>query len=155
MKNMFTGKFATILFIASCFISVHSLSLKNKNPIGLKGEALKNFTITLYEKKAKYENIPFAKKEFDSLAGPKQYLTKDDVKTMMDQKAIVAGAKAAPQFVIDRFYNLANTKNNGKITFEQFQPSMVSILTIDIKDFGGDLLKEDPTWKYVPTYNRN
>ena len=147
---MLSVKFATILFITSCFISVHSLSLKNKNPQGLKGEALKNFTGALYENRAKFENIPFAKQVFITFAGKKYHLTKEDIKAFLTNTAVAAGGSAPPKFYIDRFYNEANTKNDGKITFGQFQNAMITILTLDIVDFENDILKEDPTWKYVP-----
>merc|ERR1711957_563563 len=158
---MGVGKLATILLLCVCFLNVHSLNVKKnsiENPLGIKGKALIQFVNGLHAGLETFSNKAVAGQIFGQVAdiiikdGPKE-MSKKGISAFLNNSSKQIGGTGVPPFIVDRFWNesVKHTSANGEeaLTFAAWQTEMVFCLKRDITDFTKDIIKEDPSWKYV------
>merc|ERR1712160_108623 len=84
--------------------------------------------------------------------GPKE-MSKKGISAFLNNSSKQIGGTGVPPFIVDRFWNesVKHTSANGEeaLTFAAWQTEMVFCLKRDITDFTKDIIKEDPSWKYV------
>lgn len=150
MKFMSNATFATVLFILSCvFSNVQSLNLKLRNPLGLKGAPLIGFVNNLHAGLEFFQDKENSKKVFDMVSGPDHQMVRSEMEAFLNKASETMGGTQVPEWVVDRFWNEASKNKSGAVSGTSFQDEMVFAISRDIKDFTADILKEDPTWKYV------
>merc|ERR1712032_721479 len=153
MKNMLSGKLLSILFVSFCLFNVQTLTLKNRNPMGLKGAPLIEFVENLHMGLEFFENTEAAKWVFDQVADKRTKMSRDGMKNFLTKAAGMMGNGSVPKWVIDRFYGEAGKDLKGEISFSSFQNEMIFAMKRDIKQFTADILKENPAWKYIELRN--
>ena len=139
-----------IIFLC-CSLNVHSLNLRMKNPLGLKGNTLRNFVNNLHLGLQDFQNIHYAKLAFSFGTNGKDRMDKASLKNFLNGSSKNMGGGDVPDFIIDRFWNESVRHVEDSITFEQFQKELVFCLNRDIYDFTGDILLEDPDYEWNPS----
>merc|ERR1712151_1450336 len=106
-KNMLSGKILSIVFVSFCLLNVQSLTLRNRNPMGLKGAPLIGFVENLHQGLEFFENTEAARWVFNKVADKGGEMS----------RAGMMGNGNVPEWVIDRFYGEASKNLQGQISF--------------------------------------
>merc|ERR1712151_202745 len=153
MKNMLSGKLLSIIFVSFCLLNVQSLTLRNRNPMGLKGAPLIGFVENLHQGLEFFENTEAARWVFNKVADKGGEMSRAGMKKFLTRAAGMMGNGNVPEWVIDRFYGEASKNLQGQISFNGFQNEMIFAMKRDIKEFTADILKENPSWRYIRMRN--